>query len=83
MDARWFKEDRALPASERAEAHAKSEKALKASTLMARRLTQILEDEVAKTYASEESYEGVGWERKVAKLFERRKTLKEIIKLLP
>jgi len=83
MDSRWFKEDRALPRSERDEAKAKSEKALEASTLMSRRLTSILEEEVEKTYTSEEAYEGEGWERKVAKLFERRRTLKEIIKLLP
>jgi hypothetical protein len=83
MDSRWFKEDRELPVSERGEAKEKSEKALKGSTLIIRRLTSILEEEVDKTYSTEESYEGEGWERKMTKMFERRKTLKEIIKLLP
>ncbi len=83
MDNRWFKEDRKLPHSEVHAAIKESTKALKNSTLLTRRLTNILEEEVAKTYTTEESYEGAGWEVKVQRLFARRQTLKEIIKLLP
>ncbi len=83
MDSRWFKEDRKLPRSEVSKAIKESTKALKNSTLLVRRLTNILEEEVAKTYTTEESYEGAGWETKVQRLFARRQTLKEIIKLLP
>ena len=83
MDVRWLREDRKLPKHEQAKAIEESTKALKNSTLLIRRLTTILEEEVEKTYATEESYEGEGWAVKVQRMFARRQTLKEIIKLLP
>lgn len=83
MDPRWFREDRKLPREEREEAITESKKALANSTLLIRRLTDILEDEISKTYTSEEDYTNVAWERNVLAMFARRKTLKEIIKLLP
>ena len=83
MDARWFAEDRKLPPSEVTKAKQETEKALRNSTIMSRGLKRILEAEVEKTYANEESYKGTDWERQVFGLFQRRKTLKEIIKLLP
>ena len=83
MDARWFKEDRALPSDQRAAAKEESEKALRNSTLLIRRLTAILSEEVHRTYTKEESYTGRDWERVVYGQFKRRETLKEIIKLLP
>ena len=83
MDTRWLKEDRKLPKEEQAKAIEESTKALKNSTLLIRRLTTILVEEVAKTLATEESYEGPNWEVKIQRLFARRQTLNEIIKLLP
>ena len=83
MDSRWFKEDRKLPRSEQDKAVKESKKALENSTLITRRLKDILEEEVAKTITTEESYEGKGWAVKVQRLFARRQTLKEIIKILP
>jgi len=83
MDSRWLKEDRKLPKEEQAKAIEESTKALKNSTLLIRRLSAILEDEVEKTYATEESYEGSGWAVKVQRMFARRQALKEVIKLLP
>lgn len=83
MDSRWFREDRKLPKVEQAEAIEESKKALANSTLLIRRLTDILEEEISKTYTSEEDYTSVCWERNVLSQFARRKTLKEIIKLLP
>jgi hypothetical protein len=83
MDSRWFKEDRELPISERAKAKEETEKALKASTVLSRRLTRILKDEVEKTYTKEENYTEADWDRVVFGLFQRRKTLNEIINLLP
>ncbi len=83
MDARWFREDRELPKSEQAKAKTETEKALKAATLLCRRLTEILEEEIDKTYTKEENYTQADWERVVFGLFQRRKVLKEIIKLLP
>ncbi len=83
MDSRWLKEDRKLPKAEQAKAIEESKKALKNSTLLVRRLTNILEEEVEKTYTTEESYVGTDWEVKTQRMFARRQTLKEIIKLLP
>lgn len=83
MDARWFKEDRKLPREEREAAQEESETALRNSTLLIRRLTDILLEEVEKTYTKEENYTANDWARNVYGLFQRRKTLKEIIKLLP
>jgi hypothetical protein len=83
MDSRWFAEDRKLPKAEQAQAKLETEKALKAATLLSRRLKQILQDEVEKTYTKEEDYEGIGWEFQVTKLFARRQTLNEIINLIP
>jgi hypothetical protein len=84
LDARWFKEDRVPgdPELTRQQTEA-SDKALRNSTLLTRRLTQILEEEVAKTYLEEEAYEKPEWERIVLASASRRKTLHEIIKLLP
>lgn len=83
MDSRWFKEDRALPKNEQAEAVRESEKALKASTLLVRRLKLILEDEIQKTYRNEEDYARDNWHQVVLASAARRKTLKEVINLLP
>lgn len=83
MDSRWFKEDRALPKNEQAEAVRESEKALKASTLLVRRLKLILEDEIQKTYRNEEDYARDNWQQVVLASAARRKTLKEVINLLP
>ena len=83
MDTRWLREDRKLPKAEQAKAIEESKKALKNSTLLVRRLTYILEEEVEKTYATEDSYEGADWERTIQRMFARRQTLKEILKLLP
>lgn len=83
MDTRWFMEDRQLPKEEQEDAKAATEKALKNSTLLSRRLARILNDEVTKTYLKEEDYEGEGWKRKVLSNSARRKAFNEIIKLLP
>ncbi len=83
MDGRWFAEDRRLPKAEQAQAIEESKKALLNATLLTRRLTAILEDEILKTHTLEENYEGEEWSRKVLSMFARRKALKEVIKLLP
>ena len=83
MDNRWFREDRKLPKEEQAEAVQASRDALLNSTLLVRRMTTMLEEEIYKTYTKEEDYEGIDWSRIVFGQFQRRKVLKEIIKLLP
>lgn len=83
MDSRWFKEDRRLPNKEQKEAKGKTEEALKNSTLIVRLLTSILEDEIESTYLVEENFEHPAYNRLIIASASRRKTLKDIIKLLP
>ena len=82
MDSRWFKEDRKLPKNEQAEAKAKSEKALKNSTLFQRRLEQILDDEIARADRDDEDFTKDNWEREHVSNISRRKALREIKQLI-
>lgn len=84
LDTRWFKEDQVPGDPELTKQNKEhSDKALRSSSLLVRRLTQILEEEVSKTYLEEEKYEQPEWERIVLASASRRKTLHEIINLLP
>jgi hypothetical protein len=83
MDNRWFKEDRALPKGEQAEAIAETEKVLKNSTLIVRRLKAICEDEIQRTYRAEEDIENPAYTRIIIGAASRRKALKDIINILP
>lgn len=83
MDSRWFKEDRSLPKTDQTKAQKESEEALKNSTLLIRRLTQILEDEIAQTYRSDEDFTNPQWHTQAIANAATRKTLKKVIKLLP
>ena len=83
MDTRWFKEDREkYPRSEQKEQISKSELALRNSTLLRRRLEQILEEDIDKTYSVEEDFDDPAWQRKTIAAAAERKTLRRIIKLL-
>jgi len=83
MDTRWFKEDREnYPRSEQKEQIKKSKEALLNSTLLRRRLTTILEEDLSKSYLQEEDYENAAWERLVIAAAAERKVLRRIIKLL-
>ena len=83
MDQRWFKEDRELyKGDERQKNVQESKKALENSTLMKRRLKAILEDEFNKSVHTEENFDDPNWERVVISQIARRKTLREIIKLI-
>lgn len=84
IDVRWFREDRKLPkGKERDEAIAESKKALANATLLNRRLKVILEEEIEKTYVSEESTSVDNYAQLVLASSARRKAFKDIIKLLP
>jgi hypothetical protein len=83
MDSRWFKEDRTLPSGEQAKAVKESTEALKNSTLLIRRLTQILEDEIELTYRLDEDFTNPQWHTSAIANAATRKTLKKVIKLLP
>jgi hypothetical protein len=83
VDNRWFKEDRENhPRSELKKQQAESEKALRASTLLTRRLTDILKEDIEKTYLVEEDFGDPAWERKTIAAAAERKTLRRIMKLL-
>ena len=83
MDNRWFKEDREkYKGSELRTQVEASEKALKNSTLLARRLSRILQEEIEKTYLTEEAYEGEAWERKVLGASAERKALRRVQTLI-
>ena len=82
MDSKWFKEDRALPKAEQAEAKAESLKALKNSTFLQRRLERILNELLAETERSEEDFSQPNWELINVSNISRRKTLREIIQLI-
>ena len=83
MDARWFKEDRIkYPRSELDAQIRKSETALRNSTLIRRRLQEMLEEDIEKTYLIEEDFDDPAWQRKTIAAAAERKTLRRIIKLL-
>lgn len=82
LDQRWFKEDRKLPKEEQADAIKESAKIISNSTLIQRRLKNILEEEIETTYRLEEDFMNPGYERLVIANASARKTLRSIIKLL-
>ena len=83
MDARWFKEDRTkYPRSEQQEQIEKSKKALRNSTLMRRRLQDILTEDLEKAYLIEEDFDDPAWERKTIAAAAERKTIRRYLKLL-
>lgn len=83
MDSRWFQEDRKdKTGAERQQAIKESEKVLRNSTIIRERLKAILEDEFDKSIRTEEDFDNPNWERLVISQIARRKTLREIIKLI-
>jgi len=82
MDSRWFLEDRKLPKNEQAQAKRESEKALKNSNLVRDRLRAILEQELDQSFRYEEDFENPNWERVHVSEIARRKTLRQVIKLI-
>jgi len=82
MDSRWFKEDRALEKNEQQEAVASTQKVLKNSTILRERLQRILQDEFDKTLRLEEDFDDANWQLKHVAQISRRKTLREIMKLI-
>jgi hypothetical protein len=84
LNDRWFKEDRkAYSGVELSKQKSETEKALRNSTVLLRRLKEMLEEDIEKTYLTEEEYDTVGWERKVLACAVERKTLRKILDLLP
>lgn len=82
MDSRWFREDRTLPKKEQAEAIKESKKALQNATLFRRRLEAILNELIEESLRKEEDFENPNWERIHVSEISRRKTLREVLKLI-
>jgi hypothetical protein len=82
MNSKWFKEDRALPKHEQAEAVEATKQTLLNSRLMHDRLERILNDEIEESYRLEENFDDPWWERKHVAAISRRKALREILKLI-
>jgi hypothetical protein len=86
MDSKWFAEDRAKARADKstplAELKAESEKALKNSTLFQRRLEKILDDLIEESNRDDEDFSKPNWERIYVTNVSRRKTLREIKKLI-
>ena len=82
MDSRWFLEDRKLPKNEQAKAKQETEKALRNSNLVRDRLRVILQQELDQSLRYEEDFENPNWERVHVSEIARRKTLRQVIKLI-
>ena len=82
MDSKWFKEDRALPKQEQREAMKGSKEALKNSTIMSRRLIQILDEMIDACYRDDEDFTKHAWQLEAIANASRRKTLKEVKQLV-
>jgi hypothetical protein len=82
MDGRWMKEERQLPKQDQAQAIVDTTKVLKNSTIFQRKLDRILEEMYAETLRSDEDFSKQGWQREAIANASRRKTLREIRKLI-
>lgn len=84
LNDRWFKEDRdRYKGEELKKEKEQSDKALRNSTLLSRRLARILSEDIEATYLPEEDYEHPAWERRTLAAAAERKALKRVLKLLP
>ncbi len=85
LDSRWFKEDREAEGTrdELAVKIKESDKALRNSTLMSRRLKAILEEEYTKCITIEDDFQSPGWKKRILATNARRRTLRDILQILP
>lgn len=84
LDSRWFKEDRVPGDPDLTKEQTESTaKVLVNSTILARRLKRIIDEDIEKTYSVEEDFDDPAWERKVIAAAAERKTLRRLKDLLP
>lgn len=80
----WFEEDRAkYKGEELKEQMEKTEKAIRANTLVIRRLKGIMEKDIEATYLVDENFDDPAWQRKTIAAAAERKVLRRYLKLLP
>jgi hypothetical protein len=86
MDSRWFVEDREDARKDKSasveELKKESLKALKNSTLFSRRLDRILDGLIEESNRDDDDFSKPDWERIHVANISRRKTLREIKKLI-
>ncbi|MEE9586011.1 MAG: hypothetical protein V3W09_03830 [Nitrososphaerales archaeon] len=82
MNSLWFKEERELPKAEQAEAVKKTTEVLKNSTIFQRKLDRILTGLYEETLRADEDFVKPNWEGEALANASRRKTLREIRKLI-
>ena len=84
LDSRWFVEDRVPGDPDLSKEQTEStDKALRNSTLLVRRLKRIIDEDIEKTYSVEEDFDDPAWQRKTIAAAAERKTLRRLQKLLP
>jgi hypothetical protein len=84
LSDRWFKEDREqYKGEELKKQKEESDKALRNSSLLTRRLKRMLEEDLEATSRVEEDFDDPAWERKTIAAASERKTLRRIMELLP
>lgn len=81
LNSEWFAEDRKFPKEEIEAQKKETEKALRNSTVIVRRLTQILEQRLKKCDTDEEQVDEA-YPFKVAQVSGKRKAYKDILNLL-
>lgn len=85
MNDLWFKEDREeaqRDGTDLRKLKKESEKALKNSTMMQRRLRRILTEQLEQSFRDDEDFSQPNWELNNVANISRRKTLREIIQLI-
>jgi hypothetical protein len=82
LNSEWFKEDRKLPQHEQHQAIVDSKAALRNSTVMQRRLEDILVTWLEATYKDDEDYQKTDWTVQAIANSSRRKTIRQIIQLI-
>lgn len=84
LQSLWFEEDRAkYKGEELKEQMVATEKAVRANTVVIRRLRNIIEKDIEATYSVEEDFDDPAWQRKTIAAAAERKVLRRYLKLLP
>lgn len=84
LDSRWFQEDRvAGDAPLTKKQTAESDQIIRNSTIISRRLSRMIKEDIEKTYEVEEDFDNPAWERKTIAAAAERKVLRRYLKLLP
>lgn len=80
----WFKEDRAMyKGPELTKEKKATEKAIRNSTIVTRRLRRILNEDLDRCFQEEEDFDDPAWERKTIAAAAKRSYIRRLLKILP